>query len=208
MASPAADAERIDLEAGAWLDRWPGCVPDADGAWLNRLLAELPLAQETYRMGARQVRSPRLVGWHGDPGAGYRYSGVFHAPAPWTPALTHLRRRVQEVTGLTFNAVLANYYRHGDDSMGWHADAEPEVGPAPTDRWVASLSFGAPRRFVLKHRRGARHVLWLGAGDLLVMRGTTQSHWRHALPKTRRPVGPRLSLTFRHILPPDQGRRR
>jgi alkylated DNA repair dioxygenase AlkB len=84
--------------------------------------------------------------------------------------------------------------------MGWHADAEPEMGPGPDDRWIGSLSLGAARRFVLKHRETKeRVVLELGGGDLLVMRGTTQTHWRHAVPKTKRPVAPRLNLTFRHI---------
>lgn len=199
MAS-ARDPRRIDLGLGAWLELWQELVPDPEGAWLGRLQAELPLAQEIYRMGAREVRSPRLVCWHGDAGTGYAYSGVAHEPAPWTPALAELRVRVEAATGLTFNSVLANLYRDGNDSMGWHADREPEIGPAPDDRWIASLSFGARRRFVLKRGRDDRHVFELGAGDLITMRGTTQSHWRHAVPKTRRPVGPRLNLTFRHIV--------
>lgn len=190
---------RIELGDGAWVDLWPRGVPDPDDAWLARLMDELPLAQETYRMGGREVRSPRLVSWHGDAGTGYAYSGLAHEPAPWTPGLAELRSEIERITERTFNSVLANLYRDGNDSMGWHADREPEIGPTPEDRWIASLSFGAPRRFVLKHRAGARRVFELGAGDLLVMRGTTQTHWRHALPKTRRPVGPRLNLTFRHV---------
>lgn len=197
MANPH---RRIDLGRGAWVDLWPELVPDGDGAWLGRLLRELPLAQETYRMGAREVCSPRLVCWLGDPGSGYAYSGVAHEPAPWTPALAELRALVEEATGLTFNSVLANLYRDGNDSMGWHADREPEIGPTPDDRWIASLSFGARRRFVLKRGGEDRHVFELGAGDLLSMRGTTQTHWRHAVPKTRQPVGPRLNLTFRHVV--------
>lgn len=195
---------RIELGEVAWIELWDGVVADPDGSLLRRLVDELPLAQETYRMGAREIASPRLVSWHGDPGTGYAYSGVRHEPAPWTPTLAGLRRRVEEVTGLRFNSVLANLYRDGNDSMGWHADREPEIGPSADDRWIASLSLGARRRFVLKAAKSVksdqRHVFELGDGDLLVMRGTTQRDFRHALPKTRRPVGVRLNLTFRHVV--------
>jgi len=195
--------ERMELGEGAWIDLWPELVPDSDGLLLSALRDELPLARETYRFMGREVASPRLVSWHGDAGTGYVYSGVFHEPRPWTTTLSELRDRIAATTGLTFNSVLANLYRDGADGMGWHADAEPEIGPTPEDRWVASLSFGARRRFLLRHRRRRddRHELSSGAGDLLVMRGTTQSRFRHSLPKTRRPVGPRLNLTFRHVVP-------
>jgi alkylated DNA repair dioxygenase AlkB len=192
-------AERIDLGTQAWLDLWPGLLGDA--GWLARLRDEIPLAVEEYRMGGRTVVAPRLVAWHGDPGTGYVYSGVRHEPIAWTPGLAAARAEVEAATRLTFNAVLANYYRDGQDSVGWHADDEPEVGPTHEDRWVASLSFGARRRFVLRHKKmGARHAFELGGGDLLVMRGLTQSWYRHALLKTTRPVEPRLNLTFRHIV--------
>jgi alkylated DNA repair dioxygenase AlkB len=193
---------RTDLGDGAWIDLWPELIADTDGAWMDELVRELPLAAESCRMGGREVQSPRLVSWHGDPDAGYAYSGVFHEPAPWTPRVALLRTTVEAATGLRFNSVLANLYRDGQDSVGWHADAEPEIGPSVEDRWIASLSFGHPRRFVLRHERtGARHELALGNGALLVMRGRTQSHYRHAVPKTARAVGPRLNLTFRHIAP-------
>lgn len=189
------------LADGAWLDFWPQVVGDHQ-AWLERLRAELPLAVERYRIAGREVASPRLVSWHGDPGTGYVYSGVAHEPAPWTSGLAALRRRVEDVTGLTFNSVLANLYRDGADGMGWHADKEPEIGPDPDDRWIASLSLGHPRRFVMRHvkRKDDRVELELGGGSLLVMRGTTQTWYRHAAPKTRRPVGARLNLTFRHLV--------
>lgn len=192
---------RHRLAHGGWLDFWPMLISDHE-AWLSRLRAELPLGVERYRIAGREVSSPRLVSWHGDPGAAYVYSGVAHEPAPWTEDLSALRARVEEATGLTFNSVLANLYRDGNDGMGWHADKEPEIGPSPDDRWIASLSLGHPRRFVLRPagRPGERCELELGGGALLVMRGTTQSHYRHAAPKTRRPVGARLNLTFRHLV--------
>lgn len=192
-------AERIVLRDGAWLELWPRLIAD-DRAWQARLEREFDLRTERYRLFGREVTSPRRVAWHGDPGTGYVYSGVHHPPEPWTEGLLVLRDRVQATTGLSFNAVLCNLYRDGADGMGWHRDAEKEIGPHPEDRWVASLSLGAPRRFALKHDDGERWSRPLGEGDLLVMRGTTQTHYRHALPKTKRAVGPRLNLTFRHIV--------
>jgi len=175
-------------------------LPEPD--WLLRLEAELPLMVERYFIHGREVPSPRLVSWHGDPGSGYAYSGVHHEPVAWTPGLSEVRARIHDATGLTFNSVLANLYRDGADSMGWHADKEPELGPTPDDRWIASMSFGAERRFLLRHRRDAADQLELrlGGGTLLVMRGTTQTHYRHAVPKTRKAVGPRLNLTFRRVV--------
>lgn len=199
----SARSHRIDLRDGGWLDLWPDAVTDHE-AWMSRLERELALEVETYRIAGRDVASPRLVAWYGDPGTDYAYSGSRHEPRAWTPGLAELRRIVEQTCRLDFNSVLANFYRSGADGMGWHADAEPEVGPDPADRWIASLSLGAPRRFVLRHvrRRDDRCELELGGGTLLVMRGTTQTHYRHAAPKTARPVGPRLNLTFRHIVHP------
>jgi alkylated DNA repair dioxygenase AlkB len=99
-----------------------------------------------------------------------------------------------------FNSVLANLYRDGRDSMGWHSDDEPELGAQPV---IASLSLGSTRRFVLKHRRdpSRKFALELPHGSLLLMRGATQANYRHALPRTARPVGPRINLTFRRISP-------
>lgn len=159
------------------------------------------IAWETHRLRlfGREVASPRLSCWIGDPGATYVYSGTRFEPRAWPPALLALRARLSEASGEQFNSVLANLYRDGADSMGWHSDDEPELGPRPV---IASLSLGATRRFVLKHRHdtGLQLALDLPAGSLLLMRGQTQSHYRHALPKTARAVGERINLTFRRIL--------
>lgn len=137
--------------------------------------------------------------WIGDSGACYRYSGVRHEPVPWPEVLQPLRDRLIRETGIRFNSVLANLYRNGHDCMGWHSDDEPELGKQPV---IASLSLGATRRFVFKHRRepARKLALELPHGSLLVMHGDTQATWRHALPRTRKPVGPRINLTFRRIL--------
>lgn len=143
---------------------------------------------------------PRLVAWHGDPSAHYTYSGTPHAPRPWTPELQRIRERVQGLAGTPFNAMLLNLYRDGRDGMGWHSDDEPELGPAPV---IASVSLGATRRFCLRHRRRKERKLHLSLehGSLLLMAGSTQRHWVHAVPKTSRPVGERINLTFRLVLP-------
>jgi alkylated DNA repair dioxygenase AlkB len=170
----------------------------------DRLFADLlertPWETGTLTLFGKTLEMPRRIAWHGDPGASYAYSGLRHAPAPWTPALREIKRRVEREAGTTFNGVLLNLYRTGRDSMSWHADDEPELGPEPV---IASVSLGAARVFQLKHRtdRGLERVsLELGHGSLLIMRGATQRHWLHQVPKTRAPVGPRINLTFRRIL--------
>ncbi|HEU4411320.1 MAG TPA: alpha-ketoglutarate-dependent dioxygenase AlkB [Polyangiaceae bacterium] len=192
-----------DLGEGAWVALAEAFVPEHE-ALLARLVASLPLRAETLRIAGREVKTPRLTSYHGDPGGAYRYSGRLFEPEPFTPELERLRGALAELTGVRFNAALANYYRDGGDAMGWHADDEPELGPrAPDDVLIASISLGAPRRFVLRHRRraGERRERWLGGGSLFVMGGATQRRWQHALPRTARPAGPRLNLTFRLVAP-------
>jgi alkylated DNA repair dioxygenase AlkB len=192
--------EQIKLGEGAWLEWWPQFLAPAERPSAPALAAELPLRTDTFAMFGRRVAVPRLIAWHGDPECRYRYSGQTYEPAPWTPGLARLRAILCARTGVAWNAVLANYYRDGNDSVGWHADDERELGPTPEDIAIASLSLGATRRFVMRHRaRGTRRVIDLCDGSLLVMRGTTQKHWRHALPKTAAHVAPRLNLTFRVI---------
>ena len=189
-------------------------LPDAeiavDPQWLDtnaadRLLAELreSIAWENHRIRlfGHEHASPRLSCWIGDPEASYRYSGTRFEPHPWPDALRPLRERLGRELGVAFNSVLANRYRDGRDCMGWHSDSEPELGQAPV---IASVSLGAVRRFVLKHRDEPTQKLTieLPHGSLLVMRGGTQSHYRHALPRTTKPVGERINLTFRRIRPP------
>ena len=164
---------------------------------LSLLLNEVDLHQEYYTLYGRQVSSPRLVGFYGDNGITYRYSGQTHHALPWTPTLTALRDLLIETFNTHSNSVLVNYYREGHDYMGWHCDNEPELGPTPT---IYSLSFGANRLFRLRHT-STREVLSydLANGDLLIMAGQTQSFWQHALPKQTRVQTERLNLTFRYV---------
>jgi alkylated DNA repair dioxygenase AlkB len=141
---------------------------------------------------------PRLTAWYANPGLTYSYSGVTHQAVPWTPELLDVKRRAELAAGTTWNSLLLNFYRNGRDSIGFHADDEPELGTNPV---IGSISLGAERRFVLKHpASGEKLELELPHGSLLVMGGTSQHHWRHGVPKTRKPVGPRINLTFRRIL--------
>jgi alkylated DNA repair dioxygenase AlkB len=186
-------------------------LPDADvaldPAWLAPGDAEvlfaglrdgIPWSVHRIRLFGRDVDSPRLSCWIGDPGTGYTYSGTHFEPNPWPVALRAIRARLAGDLRIDFNSVLANLYRDGRDSMGWHSDDERELGAQPA---IASLSLGSTRRFVLKHRNdpSRKFALELPHGSLLLMRGATQANYRHALPRTVRPVGPRINLTFRRI---------
>jgi alkylated DNA repair dioxygenase AlkB len=185
-------------------------APEAD-ALFEKLLASLDWQQEEARFGTKPVPLPRLTAWYGD--VGYRYSGVSHAPRPWPAHLAELRERVWQsfpgpggVPGQKPNSVLANLYRDGQDSVGWHSDDEPSLGEAPT---IWSLSLGATRRFLLRHRAtGKKLALDLPHGSLLVMAGGSQRCWQHCLPKTASPVGRRVNLTFRCTAAESPNRRR
>ena len=121
---------------------------------------------------------------------------------PFTSPLLEIKARVQELCRENFNSVLLNYYRDHRDSMGFHADDEPELGARPS---IASLSLGEERTFVMKHRSRediSDLRLGLASGSLLLMRGETQSNWKHGIPKTAKPSGPRINLTFRQIISP------
>jgi alkylated DNA repair dioxygenase AlkB len=174
------------------VDYYPGWVEDADRLF-GVLEAEIVWEQHAITLHGRTTPTPRLTSWIGD--SAYRYSGIVNEPAPWPKALAELQQRLRRELGVDFNSCLANFYRDGTDSMGYHSDNEPELGTRPT---IASVSLGDRRRFVLRHRATRERWSWdLGHGDLLVMRDESQSDYAHAVPKTLRPVGPRMSLTFR-----------
>lgn len=182
----------------AWCRGW---LPRAQAdVLMQALLAQVQWEVHRIRMFGRMVDSPRLSSWIGDPEASYRYSGTQFAPQPWLDALQPVRARLQAETGRPFNSMLINRYRSGNDAMGWHSDDEPELGVQPL---IASLSLGATRRFAFKHRHDAavKQTLELGHGDLLLMAGDTQRHYKHALPRTAKPIGERINLTFRQIAP-------
>ncbi len=172
----------------------PGWVSDHEQVFAD-LGESISWEQLEITLFSRTVPTPRLTAWMGD--AAYAYSGVVNQPQPWPRQLAALRDRVSAECGVAFNSCLANLYRDGSDSMGYHSDDEPELGPLPT---IASVSLGARRTFALRHRASRARWTWpLGEGDLLVMSGESQSDYAHAVPKTAKPVGPRMNLTFRRF---------
>lgn len=162
------------------------------------LLAGLDWHDECLRLAGRRVQVPRRVCWYGDAGAVYRYASVVHEPQAWTDTLADLRARVETALGRPFNSVLGNLYRNGQDAMGWHADAETELGACPV---IASLSLGAERRFEIRHRHTRERLrMELAPGSLLVMSGPFQEHWQHRVPRQPALAAPRINLTFRLII--------
>lgn len=167
-------------------------------AFLQDLLQHIHWKQEGMRMYGKEVLFPRLMAWHGDAGSAYAFSGATYEPAPWTPALLRIKEKIAPLAGVAFNSVLLNLYRHGRDAMGWHADDEPELGANPV---IASVNFGAARRFMLRYKQDhtLKYELTLGHGSLLLMKGSLQHYWQHQVPKTAQELPARINLTFRVI---------
>lgn len=167
---------------------------------LAALRAETPWEDHALRIFGREVAMPRRIAFFGE--HAYAYSGVTHPARPLPERLEALRRRVEVLAGQPFNVVLLNLYRDGRDSMGWHSDDDYPCGDHPG---VASLSFGATRRLRVRSKATPRATfgLDLTAGGLLLMSGRSQQDWQHAVPKTTRPVGERLNLTFRFMASPQ-----
>ncbi|MBD2579818.1 alpha-ketoglutarate-dependent dioxygenase AlkB [Oscillatoria sp. FACHB-1406] len=162
------------------------------------LYSEIIWQQETIQLFGKKYQVPRLIAWYGDRDKVYTYSGIAHTPQAWNSTLFLIKNRLETLLRAKFNSVLLNLYRDGQDSMAWHSDDEPELGKNPT---IASVSFGATRRFSLKHKhiKERKVELELSSGSLLLMQGETQHYWKHQIPKTKKPVGARINLTFRTI---------
>jgi alkylated DNA repair dioxygenase AlkB len=181
---------------------WPGFFDHADAErLLVDLLATTAWRQDSITMYGRPVPIPRLQAWYGDPGRTYTYSNIEMDPEPWTPALLEVKAAIEQVAHVRFNSVLCNRYRHGNDGVAWHSDDEPELGVDPV---IGSASFGATRPFRFRHRLDPTLTseIDLAAGSVLVMRGPTQACWKHQIPKTSKPLGERVNLTFRVIIDP------
>jgi alkylated DNA repair dioxygenase AlkB len=176
---------------------YPGIIPalEADTI-LACLWKELDWRQQEITLFGRKMLQPRLTAWYGEPEARYSYSGLQLEPLAWHPLLNALKSRLESFTGATFNSVLANAYRDGSDSMGWHSDDEKELGHQPT---IASLSFGDERRFLVREKGQRSSAMVLQHGSLLVMKGDSQRRFQHSLPKTRRAAGVRINLTYRMV---------
>jgi alkylated DNA repair dioxygenase AlkB len=170
---------------------------EADSLFLE-LLENIPWQQDEIMVYGKKHLQPRLTALYGNEGKPYSYSNITMKPHYWTLTLQKIKSLVENVSCTNFTTVLLNYYRDGSDSNGWHADNEKELGINPV---IASLSLGAERNFQLKHNfdTSQKKNLILENGSLLLMKGTTQHYWKHQVPKTTKPVGPRINLTFRAI---------
>ncbi|HET6565277.1 MAG TPA: alpha-ketoglutarate-dependent dioxygenase AlkB [Xanthomonadales bacterium] len=197
----------LPVEGPKWLKLTDGCsylpdyIPaDQSGTLLEQLRDELSWQQQTIQLFGKPVMQPRLICWQADPDVDYGYSGIRLVPGTWHPRLRELRQRLLNQLGLEFNSVLVNAYRDGQDSMGWHADNEPELGPEPT---LASISLGAERVFRWRRKGSGRSEgIRLRDGSLLLLEGLFQKKYQHSVPKTRTITDLRINLTFRRVLNP------
>lgn len=163
---------------------------------LDELVNELPLEQETIKLYGRAIQVPRLTSWHGV--GSYTFSGLTRDALPWTKTLLDLKYLLVVSEQVEFNSCLANYYRDGSDSVAWHSDDEPELGPTSDDIVIASLSFGDTRRFLTRCKETKQKQEYtLEHGDLIVMAGNFQQTHEHCVPKTKKHKNPRLNLTYR-----------
>lgn len=163
--------------------------------YFGALREKISWKQESMNMYGKQLPFPRLIAWYGDDKKPVSFSGITLDPVPWLPELVEIKNRIEPVAKIIFNTVLLNLYRNGKDSVGWHTDAEPELGKNPV---IASVSFGATRKFQMRHMHTKEKVeLELTPGSLLIMMGEMQHFWQHQVPKTARTVGERINLTFR-----------
>ena len=205
MRTPVNDADinvepyHLDEHAPLWLWRdalQPGLL---DGL-LERLCEQLPWRQPTVTVYGKRHLTPRLTSWQGAAGIRYRYSGVEEEARGWPDCLEPVLRQGEHLTRHDYNSVLCNWYRDGQDTMGYHSDDEPELGPEP---WIASLSLGEPRDFVFRPKPAGRQCLSLTLphNSLLLMSPAVQHRYHHALPRRAHANGSRINLTFRWITP-------
>ncbi|HBS53629.1 MAG TPA: alpha-ketoglutarate-dependent dioxygenase AlkB [Flavobacterium sp.] len=164
----------------------------------TELLQEIAWQQDNITVFGKTHPQPRLTALYGNEGKPYSYSNITMQPHPWNTLLQKIKYHIETTTECQFTTVLLNQYRDGKDSNGWHADNEKELGTNPI---IASLSFGAKRVFQLKHNTiaDAKKSIVLEHGSLLLMKGSTQHFWKHQIPKTAKPIGNRINLTFRSI---------
>jgi len=191
-------AQKIPLVDGQ-LVLYPHCFSTAEANhYFEQLQETVAWTQEKITMYGKTHNVPRLSAWYGDEKIPYTYSGITAYGLPWTESLQAIKSRVEQLAAVQFNSVLANLYRDGADSVSWHADDEPELGPAPV---IASVSLGQERTFQLKHKfdKTLKANVLLPSGSVLVMSGATQQNWLHQIAKSRRIMGPRINLTFRWV---------
>jgi len=167
--------------------------------YLELLLNTIQWKNDEAIIFGRHIITKRKVAWYADDNYSYTYSNTTKQALPWTKELLELKKLAEQLSGDKYNSCLLNLYHNGDEGMAWHSDDEKMLGK---DTSIASLSFGAERKFALKHRINKHPVsLMLENGSLLVMKGATQSNWLHSLPKSKKVITPRVNLTFRTMIP-------
>jgi alkylated DNA repair dioxygenase AlkB len=166
--------------------------------YFDKLLTGIEWRNDEAMMFGKKIITRRKVAWYGEKPFEYTYSNITKYALPWTKELLELKTAIEKETGETFNSCLLNLYHHGEEGMAWHSDGEPDL---KKNGAIASLSFGAERKFAFKHKQTNQKVeLILEHGSLLIMKDTTQTHWLHRLPPTKRITTARVNLTFRTIV--------
>lgn len=166
--------------------------------YYDKLLTEIAWAPDQALIFGKLITTKREVAWYADKAYSYTYSKITKKALLWTPLLLQIKAAVEKVSGETYNACLLNLYHNGSQGMAWHSDGEKDL---KKNGAIASVSFGAQRKFAFKHKEDKAVVaVPLEHGSLLVMKGSTQSHWLHRLPPTKKVHSPRINLTFRTIV--------
>ena len=164
----------------------------------TNLMNEINWKHDELTMFGRHIVTKRMVAWYGDQALAYKYSNKTKIAMLWTPELSLIKEKVELVTGHKYNSCLLNLYHNGEEGMGWHSDNEKQL---KENGAIASLSFGAPRKFTMKHKATKEKIsLELDSGSLLLMRGSIQKHWLHSLPLSKKIKEARINLTFRTII--------
>jgi hypothetical protein len=192
--------ERHIIQDGELLIARRFILPEKSNAYFQLLLHNIQWRQEEIVVFGKKHLEPRLTAWHANQGTHYAYSNKILQPKDWSAELIELKTKIEEILpGKSFNSVLLNLYRDGNDKMGWHSDNEKELGPNPC---IASLSFGATRYFDLKHKQDKtkRFRFELSSGMLLIMLGSLQDYWLHQIPQQKKVKEPRINLTFREVM--------
>jgi alkylated DNA repair dioxygenase AlkB len=165
--------------------------------YYDLLMQNIQWKRDEVIIFGKHITTKRKVAWYGDSGYLYTYSNTTKQALAWTKELSELKQIVEELAGTKFNSCLLNLYHNGNEGMGWHSDDEKPLGKNNT---IASLSFGAERKFSFKHKQTKQIVsLVLEHGSLLIMKDATQTNWLHSLPKSKNITQPRINLTFRTI---------
>nr|AWJ66335.1 DNA repair system specific for alkylated DNA [uncultured bacterium] len=165
--------------------------------YLDRLLETIPWQNDEAFIFGKHFVTKRKVAWYGDDNYSYTYSNATKQALAWTPELLELKSLAEKITKTTYNSCLLNLYHDGDEGMAYHSDDEKALGKNTT---IASMSFGAERKFLFKHKTTKDKIeVFLEAGSLLVMKENTQQHWMHRLPPTKKVKRPRVNLTFRQM---------